>query len=179
MEYNDELYHYGRLGMKWGQHIFGKERSSVGTRRSRRNRSRVSRNAQTYRRMTNESHAIGSKSSKGAGTKDSTKAQAKSVHDMSDDELRQKISRLQLERQYQQLQPAKVSVGRKIINDVIKPATKDASKQLLKEWLVKAGKEALGMSTGGNNSNNRNSNSGGGNTNSNSNNDNNRNNRNN
>ena len=180
MEYNDELYHYGRLGMKWGQHIYGSDRSSGGTRRSRSRRTsnQVSLNAKTYRQMTNESRAIGSKSSKSTKSKETAKTQEKSVHEMSDDELRQRINRLQLERQYKQLKPAKVSVGRKIINDVIKPATKDASKQLLKEWMVKAGKEALGLNSGGNN-NNRNSNSGGGNTNSNSNNDNNRNNRNN
>lgn len=29
--YNDELYHYGRKGMKWGQHIYGK--ASTGGRR--------------------------------------------------------------------------------------------------------------------------------------------------
>lgn len=33
--YSDELTHYGRLGMKWGQHIFGKERAS-STRKKRR-----------------------------------------------------------------------------------------------------------------------------------------------
>ena len=33
--YPDELYHYGRKGMKWGQHIFGKERSS-GTKKRKK-----------------------------------------------------------------------------------------------------------------------------------------------
>lgn len=32
--YSDELYHYGVLGMKWGKHIFGKDDSSTGRKRS-------------------------------------------------------------------------------------------------------------------------------------------------
>lgn len=29
IEYSDELTHYGRLGMKWGQHIFGREKMNI------------------------------------------------------------------------------------------------------------------------------------------------------
>lgn len=175
MRYDDELYHYGRLGMKWGQHIFGKSRSTGSSRRSssRKNNNRVSTNAKIYQQMTNESNATGSKKSKSTKQKNSTKPEEKSVHDMTDDELRKRIDRLRLEQQYRQLVPAKVSLGRRVVNDVIKPATKDASKQILKEWMVKAGKEALGLSGGNNSNNNNNSNRGNSN-----NNDNNRNNRN-
>lgn len=33
--YSDELTHYGRLGMKWGQHIFGKEQTPSKRRKRR------------------------------------------------------------------------------------------------------------------------------------------------
>lgn len=36
IEYSDELTHYGRLGMKWGQHIFGKDDSGSGNTKKKR-----------------------------------------------------------------------------------------------------------------------------------------------
>lgn len=35
-EYSNELTHYGRLGMKWGQHLFGKDDSGTGVKRRKR-----------------------------------------------------------------------------------------------------------------------------------------------
>ena len=40
--YNGELYHYGRIGMKWGQHIFGKDNvKSVGRVKSSNTKNRL------------------------------------------------------------------------------------------------------------------------------------------
>ena len=83
-------------------------------------------------------------------------AKEKSVSEMSDSELQSRINRLQLEQRYNQLKPKQISSGKKFIETVFKPAASEASKQLMKEWMVKAGREAMGLNNNNNNSNNNN-----------------------
>lgn len=73
----------------------------------------------------------------------------KSVKDMSDAELKAAISRLQLEQQYKQLNPTKVSTGRKyamkFLDEAVVPAATQASRQVMQDFLITKGKEAAGL----------------------------------
>ena len=80
-QYPDELYHYGRKGMKWGQHIFGKVRTSLGNRRARK---AAMKEASKRERAEN-------------------KARNKSVRGMTSDEIKQRMERMQLEKDYKKL----------------------------------------------------------------------------
>ena len=149
--YNDELYHTGRKGMKWGQHIYSRlyKRSDGSLTELGRKRARAY--AAKYRKITG--HKV-SQSQSDDKTEKTKTTKEKSVSEMSDSELQSRINRLQLEQRYSQLKPKHISSGKKFIERVLKPAASDASKQLMKEWMVKAGREAMGL----NNSNNNNSN---------------------
>ena len=112
----DELMHYGRKGMKWGQNIFGKKLSSLKKRKG------------------------DSDSDDGEPNKPKQAAPPKkTVKDMSDAELQREVNRLQLEQRYKQLTPEQVSKGKKfaqtIMNDVIIPAAKEVGKEQLKKTL--------------------------------------------
>ena len=150
--YNDELYHTGRKGMKWGQHIYGRlyKRSDGALTELGRKRARAY--ASKYRKLTG--HKV-SQSQSDETTK-VKKAKDKSVSEMSDSEIQSRINRLQLEQRYSQLKPKHITTGKKFIERVLKPAASDASKQLMKEWMVKAGREAMGLNNSNNNSNNNN-----------------------
>ena len=87
---NDDLMHYGRLGMRWGQHIFGDEKrmtSAAATGKSRRRR--------PTKKFRNE------------------------VSGLSDDELRKRVNRLNLERQYSQLTGADTRHGAEVAREVL------------------------------------------------------------
>ena len=60
---------------------------------------------------------------------------------MSDDEIRQKISRIKLEQELSSLTPKQVSKGKKIVQtvmkDMITPAAIDVGKQLSKSFMTK------------------------------------------
>lgn len=152
---DNELYHYGRKGMKWGQHIYGRlYRNKDGTLTSL-GRKKAIKYAKKYKQVTGgkPTQANIAKTNK-QSTKD-PKTQSKSVKDMTDDELRRRINRLQLEKQLKDLQPAQISSGKHFVNNIVKPAATDAGKQLLKEWMIKEGKKALGLSTNNNNQKNK------------------------
>lgn len=110
----DELMHYGRKGMKWGQNIFGKKISSLKKRKG--------------------------DSDSDDGEPNKPKAPAKkSVKDMSDAELQREVNRLQLEQRYAQLTPEQVSKGKKfvnsIMNDVLVPAARESAKEATKKLM--------------------------------------------
>lgn len=65
--------------------------------------------------------------SRDRGTSKKSSSEKKNVKEMSDDELRKTVNRLQLERQYLQLSSSDVSKGREYIQKIIKAGTTVAS----------------------------------------------------
>lgn len=69
----------------------------------------------------------------------------KPISEMTDDELNQAVNRTAMEKRFKELNPEPVSRGKKIATALLNDAVVPASKQLLKDWLVKTGKKKLGL----------------------------------
>lgn len=121
----NELYHFGIKGMRWGVRRYQNPDGSLTNAGKKRLKK-----GQTSNEKTDSSNKSSTKSSS-----------TKTVKDMSDDELRQAINRLQLEQQYKNLSPKNVSKGKKFVdtvaNDVLKPAAIDMGKQVAKSLMTK------------------------------------------
>ena len=123
--HTDELYHYGRKGMKWGQHIFGKVKKAV----------------KTFRKEREAVKAI--KKAEAEEAKRKARERAKPASELSDAELRARTNRLQMEKNYidlqrqiDQLTPKKVNKGKELFNKVMNEAVTPK--------LIEAGKKMLG-----------------------------------
>ena len=101
------LQHHGILGQKWGV---------------RRTEAQLARGSK------------GSPSSKKVSAKEAERSKVKS---MSDAELRQRINRIQMERQYSQLNKKDISVGQKFVTDVFTNAAKQTATNYASKYMTK------------------------------------------
>lgn len=79
---SDELMHYGRKGMKWGQNIFGKVKSGADK-------------AYSFAKKVDEKRKV-----KKTEEIKAKRSKITSSRKLTDDELRERIKRLELEKQY-------------------------------------------------------------------------------
>lgn len=127
MSYNDELYHWGIKGMKWGIRRFQKKDGTLT--------------------------ALGKKRKR---DDDDAPSKPKSIKDMSDAELRAETARLNLEQQYltaksnvERLNPRQLSMGEKFANtfkNKVVPELTNVGTRLLGQYVEKKGKQLLGLS---------------------------------
>lgn len=124
------LVHHGILGMKWGIRRFQNKDGSLT--------------------------AAGKKRQEELDDEQSNKPAKKSVKDMSDSELKEALTRQRMEREYldlnrqiSELNPKKVSAGKRFIsyvgNNVIKPAATEAAKNTLSKFLQDKSSKLLGL----------------------------------
>ena len=114
---NSQLYHHGILGMKWGVRRFQNKDGSL--------------TSDGKRHMEQNSKAKQGNNKKKKGH---TTNKGKSINELSDDELRKRINRLELEKRYEALskkeQKAKMFDGKRFVTQVLENSGKVVATQL-------------------------------------------------
>ena len=138
---DDELYHYGVKGMKWG---IRRTPAQLGHDVSKRAKKVGSAVGSTLKKAGSSTiSAIKSRQAAKKNAKELKKIRKKPLSEMSDDELRRTIQRMQLEQQYASLQPKKVSAGKKFVNDFVLQPASNAAKQYISGQLNKKVQQQL------------------------------------
>lgn len=137
------LYHHGIKGMRWGIRRYQNKDgtlTAVGKKRAAKLRNEL------------DSLEGKKKDDEGGSSKSATSSKPKSVKEMSDNELRDYVNRLRnerdaldLNRQISSMTAQQKSAGEKIVSDVIAPALKESSRNLMRDKLTQLGKEYLGL----------------------------------
>lgn len=142
--YNNELYHHGIPGMKWGVRRYQNKDGTL----TPAGKKKAAKMKEEYTALTGK-RLIRKPTPKSSTQNNSTnEVKKKRIKDMSDQEIKDMISRLDSERKLAGLQAETASTGdkfkRSLVNDVVAPAAREAGKELMKTALLKIGKNALG-----------------------------------
>ena len=155
----NELMHWGIKGMKWGVRRYQNKDGSLtpaGKKRYDKEMAKLKEEEKIAKNKLKTQAKLNKRDEKrkevealkrGKPIAKNTKKPSKpSVKDMSDEELRQTVNRLLMEQQYAKLNPQQVSAGqkfvKKVMNDVVAPAATEVGKNVLKDAMTKAVKNA-------------------------------------
>lgn len=169
-DHSNELYHHGIIGMKWGvrryQNLDGsltaagkrkygtktnfekvqRAKNAADPKKLKAMKARDKANARTEDEIAKYKKKLNRDDSKKS---EKSQSQEKNIKDMSDDELRQMINRIKMEKEFASLTPKQMSNGQKFVdtawNKVIAPAAIDAGKNVLTDYIKKVSKDALGL----------------------------------
>lgn len=159
----NELMHWGIKGMKWGVRRYQNKDGSLtpaGKKRYDKEMAKLKEEEKIAKnklktqaklnKLDEKRKEVEALKSGKPITKKTQKPSKPSVKDMSDEELRQTVNRLLMEQQYAKLNPQQVSAGqkfvKKVMNDVVAPAATEVGKNVLKDAMTKAVKNASGPS---------------------------------
>lgn len=135
------LMHDGILGMKWGQRRYQNKDGTL-TEEGKRRKAEQRRAASETRKKREESDK--------KKQAEITALQKRNTATMTDEELRTKVNRLQLEKQYRDLLPkqeVQVSAGQKFVKDVLGTAGKAVATTLITGGALYLGRQALAKMT--------------------------------
>lgn len=139
---NEEIYHHGVPGMKWGQRLYQNKDGSL----TALGRKRAAKLENKYKYVT------GRNIKKELQRKEESRP--KELHEMTNEELQRKTTRLNTEKNYLEavknraaVEPKQVSRGKAFIkaswNDMIRPAATNAGKDFLEKAMKNFGNDIL------------------------------------
>lgn len=135
-QYSDELYHYGRKGMKWYQNIFTTPQARRAAKK-RRQALEKARDTKAAKKQEAEERERIIRSG-------SAKELQKNKHRLSDDELQRAINRINMEQKLSEVNKAQTTKGKKIFTDILENSAKNIGQQAVTYIMGRAVNKTLG-----------------------------------